>query len=185
MTATEQLRREHQAIVLGLLILEKFCQRIGAGQGVNQEHFDQVLEFIRVFADQCHHGKEEQFLFPAMESAGIPKTGGPLGVMLSEHEHGRELIRQLAASWEKYKAGDRAASAALIAAARNYIALLNAHIMKENSVLFPMAEMRLSPDTQRKLAEDFERLEVEQIGAGRHEQFHKTLDLLTKTYLGG
>ncbi|MFZ0889788.1 MAG: hemerythrin domain-containing protein [Candidatus Binataceae bacterium] len=183
MTATEQLRHEHEAITLVLSILDRFCQRLGTGQDVNLEHFDQVLEFIQVFADKCHHGKEEQFLFPALETAGIPKTGGPLGVMLSEHEHGRALIQQLAASWQKYKSGDRAASAELITSARNYITLLNAHIFKENNVLFPMAEARLSADTQRKLLEEFDRLEVERIGAGRHAQFHKTLDFLRQTYL--
>jgi len=184
MTATEQLRHEHEAIMLVLSILDKFLRRIGDGQEVNPEHFGQVLEFIQVFADKCHHGKEEQFLFPALEAAGIPKTGGPLGVMLGEHEHGRELIRQIAASWQKYQSGDRAAAAGLIASARDYIALLNAHIFKENNILFPMAEARLSADTQEQLLREFDRLEIERIGAGKHEQFHKTLALLEKTYPG-
>jgi hemerythrin-like domain-containing protein len=184
MTATEQLRHEHEAVTLALSILDKFLRRIGDGQEVNPEHFAQVLEFLQVFADKCHHGKEEEFLFPALEAAGIPKTGGPLGVMLSEHERGRELIRQIADAWQKYQAGDRAAAAGLIASARNYIALLNDHIFKENNILFPMAEARLSADTQEKLLKEFDRLEVERIGAGKHEQFHKTLDSLKKNYLG-
>ncbi len=184
MTATEQLRHEHEAIILVLSILDKFLHRIGDGQEVNREHFGQVLEFIQVFADKCHHGKEEQFLFPALEAAGIPKTGGPLGVMLGEHEHGRELIRQIAAAWQKYQSGDRAAAAGLIVSARDYIALLNDHIFKENNILFPMAEARLSAATQEQLLKEFDRLEIERIGAGKHEQFHKTLAFLQKTYLG-
>ena len=72
----------------------------------------------------------------------------------------------------------------VIASARDYSALLNAHIFKENNVLFPMAEARLSADTQRRLLEQFERLEIERIGAGRHEQFHKALDFLKQIYLG-
>jgi|SRR5208282_628253 len=183
MTATEQLRHEHEAVVLVLSILDKLCQRLVNGEEVNPEHFGQVLEFIQVFADKCHHGKEEEFLFPALEAAGIPKAGGPLGVMLGEHEHGRELIRQIAASWQKYQSGDRAAAAGLIASARNYIALLNDHIFKENNILFPMADARLSVDMQEKLLKQFDRLEVERIGTGKHEQFHKTLAFLKQTYL--
>ncbi len=57
MTATEQLRHEHEAITLVLSILEKLCQRLANGEEVNPEHFGQVLEFIQVFADQCHHGQ--------------------------------------------------------------------------------------------------------------------------------
>lgn len=184
MTATEQLRREHEAVILVLSILDKFLRRLGDGREVNPEHFGQVLEFIQVFADKCHHGKEEEFLFPALEAAGIPKSGGPLGVMLDEHARGRELIRQIAAAWRKYQSGDRAAAAGLIAGVRNYIALLNDHIFKEDNVLFPMAEARLSADTQEKLLREFDRLEVERIGAGKHEQFHKTLEVLKKNYLG-
>ena len=183
MTATEQLRQEHEAITLVLSILEKLCQRLANGEEVNPEHFGQVLEFIQVFADQCHHGKEEEFLFPALEAAGIPDIGGLFGVM-SEHEHGRVLIRQLAACWQKHRSGDPAAAAAVIASARDYSAFSNDHIFKENNVLFPMAEARLSVDTQRRLLEEFERLEIERIGAGRHEQFRKTLDFLKQTYLG-
>ncbi len=170
-------------MTLALSILEKLCQRLADGEEVNTEHFGQVLEFIQAFADQCHHGKEEQFLFPALEAAGIPKAGGLLGVM-SEHEQCRVLIGQLAACWQKHRSGDRTAAAAVIASARNYSAFLHAHIFEENNVLFPMAEACLSADSQRRLLEQFERLEIECIGAGRHEQFHKTLDFLKQTYLG-
>ncbi len=184
MTATEQLRHEHEAITLALSILEKLCRRLANGEEINPEHFGQLLEFIQVFADQCHHGKEEQFLFPALEAVGIPRAGGPIGVMLSEHEHGRALVGQMAAAWQKHRSGDRAAAAVVIASARNYSGFLQAHIFKENNVLFPMAEMRLSAESQRRLLEEFERLEIERIGAGRHERFHKTLDSLKKTYPG-
>jgi hemerythrin-like domain-containing protein len=36
-----------------------------------------MMEFLSVFADTCHHGKEEDFLFPGLEAAGIPNEGGP------------------------------------------------------------------------------------------------------------
>lgn len=185
MKPTEQLRNDHEAITLALSILEQLAGRLSRGQEVDAAHFEQVLEFVQVFADKCHHGKEEQFLFPALEAAGIPRQGGPVGVMLSEHDHGRALIQQLAGSWRKYKSGDRAVAAELAGSARSYIALLNSHIFKENNVLFPMAEARLSDDTQRQLLEQFDRLEIERIGAGRHEQFQRSLDLLKRTYLNG
>ena len=183
MTATEQLRHEHEAIKLVLSILEKLCQRLAKGGEVNAEHFGQVLEFIRVFAHECHHGKEEQFLFPALEAAGIPNADGLFGVM-SEHERCRILIRRLDAAWRKHRWGDRAARGVVIRSARDYSAFLNAHILKENNVLFPTAEGHLSADTQRRLLKEFERLEISLIGAGGHEQFDKTLDLLKKTYIG-
>ncbi len=181
MTATEQLLHEHEAITQALSILEQLCQRLGDGKEVNPEHFDQLLEFIQVFTDECHHGKEEQFLFPALEAAGMPEAARLLDVM-SEHEKSRVFIRQMTAAWQKHRSGDRAAAAAIIASARDYSAFLRDHISKENNIL-AMAEARLPADGQQRLLEQFERLEIQRIGAVRHEQFHRTFDSLKQTYL--
>ncbi len=181
-TATEQLRHEHEALMLVLSILDKLCGQLARGEEVNPEHFGQVLEVIQVFGDQCHHAKEEEFLFPAMEVAGVPKATRLLDVM-NDHEKCRILIGQLAAAWRKHRFGDPAGARAVITSARDYTAFLNDHIREEDDVLYPLAEAHLPADIQRQLLEQFERLEIERIGAGRYEQFHKTLDSLKQTYL--
>ena len=89
MTPTEQLKEEHKAIKLALEILEKICQKIEAKDEVKQSDIEAMLEFIRTFADKCHHGKEEDLLFPALEETGLPREGGPTGMMLLEHDQGR------------------------------------------------------------------------------------------------
>jgi len=40
------------------------------------------------YVDRCHNHKEELHLFPKLEAKGMPRHGGPLGVMLQEHERG-------------------------------------------------------------------------------------------------
>ncbi|MGD0266766.1 MAG: hemerythrin domain-containing protein, partial [Candidatus Methylomirabilota bacterium] len=40
---------------------------------------------------QCHHGKEENLLFKTMVDRGFPRQGGPIAVMLHEHETGRSF----------------------------------------------------------------------------------------------
>jgi hemerythrin-like domain-containing protein len=82
MKATQQLRAEHEGIQLMLRILEAICRKLEAGERVNPDHMEGIIEFFRVFVDHCHHGKEEELLFPVMEAAGVIKQGGPLGVML-------------------------------------------------------------------------------------------------------
>ena len=66
----------------------------------------------------------------------------------------------------------------------NYPRHLTQHIEKENMVLFPMADAYLSKETQERLVKDFERLEEEKVGAGRHEAFHQSLRRLKEAYLG-
>jgi hemerythrin-like domain-containing protein len=99
---------------------------------------DQLIEFFIVFVDKCHHGKEEELLFPALEAIGVQRDGGPIGVMLAEHQQGREYVQKMNEAFSQYNEGDRAAATKLAKNARAYIALLRQHIDKENNVLFPI-----------------------------------------------
>jgi hemerythrin-like domain-containing protein len=183
LTPTEQLKQEHNAIKLMLKILMKCCDKLESGESVNPEDLEQMLDFIKVFVDRCHHAKEEDLLFPAMEKVGIPKEGGPIGVMLAEHDAGRKYVRTASDAIARYKSGDTGASAKIVESARAYVSLLNQHIDKEDNVLYRMADMRIPKQKQDELLEEFERVERERIGVGKHEQFHKLLEQLETTYL--
>ncbi len=186
MKATEQLKAEHAGIKLMLEVLEEICKRLEAGKRVDTNHLEHIIEFIQVFADKCHHAKEEDLLFPAMEKAGVLKEGGPLGVMLAEHKEGRDYALMMKEAVMGYKAkADEEAALKFIKNARNYINLLSRHIDKEDNLLYPMADASLSKNKQEELSEKFERIEIERIGSGMHERFHVFLDYLREAYLGG
>ena len=177
-TATEILRHEHDAILQMISATEEVARRLDRGERVRPEILGNLLEFFRLFADRCHHGKEEALLFPLLESKGLPRQGGPIGVMLHEHGEGRGFIKQMAEAAEAYKTAPESAGPRWAEPARNYSALLRAHIDKENNILFRIAEQILSPDEQARLAEDFEKVEVEKMGAGTHERLHAMMDQL-------
>lgn len=175
MTPTEQLKNEHQAVLSALEILEKICQKLEAREKVEPKHQEEILEFIKIFVDKCHHGKEEDLLFPAMEKAGIPKEQGPIGMMLIEHDMGRKFVGGMSeniSNPEKF-----------IENARGYIGLLRQHIEKENNILYQMADTHLSKDEDNVLLKEFDKLELERIGQGKHEEFHKMLERLEGVYL--
>jgi hemerythrin-like domain-containing protein len=133
-------------------------------------------------ADRCHHAKEEDLLFVAMEEAGIPRQGGPIGVMLHEHTLGRGYVQGMADGLAAYKMGGGGAQVA--GNARGYVELLTQHIHKEDHILYPMADRALSAAKQAELAEGFERVERERVGPGKHEAYHALLDRLEGAYLG-
>ncbi|MBI4744605.1 MAG: hemerythrin domain-containing protein [Actinobacteria bacterium] len=184
MKSTEQLKEEHEAIKLMLKILEKVCEKLESGEKVNHEDIDKIVEFIKDFADRCHHLKEEKLLFPAMEEAGVPKERGPISVMLMEHDEGRGYVRGMSEAIVKYKSGDYSASSEIVKNVRGYIELLTQHINKEDNILYPMADMRFSEEKDEELLKEFEIVEQERIGLGRHKELHKFLEDLEKTYLG-
>ncbi len=185
MLATEVLRKEHDAILKMLEAAEEIATRLERKQEALPQHLGDLLEFFRLFADQCHHGKEEELLFPLLEKKGLPRQGGPIGVMLYEHDHGRALIAEMREAAEAFAAGNSEAGARWAHAARRYIALLREHIHKENEILFRMAEQMLSETEQAELARQFDRVEEEKIGRGTHERLHRMMDELIAQLSGG
>ena len=71
--ATDVLRREHDAILRMLEVTELVAEQLDQGEKVKPETLDGLLEFFRLFADRCHHGKEEELLFPALERKGLSR----------------------------------------------------------------------------------------------------------------
>ncbi|HWI12904.1 MAG TPA: hemerythrin domain-containing protein, partial [Burkholderiales bacterium] len=139
--------------------------------------FIEAADFIKGFADGCHHRKEEEHLFPAMEEAGFPRFGGPIGVMLGEHDDGRRYTAGLRAAAERLAAGDQAAATEVVENARGYVELLRQHIMKEDNVLFTMAKRALPPEVQDELLQAFERVERED---PTHDKWLALVDKLEK-----
>jgi hemerythrin-like domain-containing protein len=182
-TATEILKNEHQAILKMVEASETIAERLKQGKRVPSDILKTFQEFFQIFTDQCHHGKEEEIFFPLLEARGMPKAGGPLGVMLQEHDLGRGLVREMRQAAEAYAAGVEGSGARWAEAADQYAALLRAHIDKENLVLFPMAERMVSRNELERVAGEFEKLEVAKMGAGTHERLHAKMGkLLEEVY---
>ena len=171
-TATQTLRNEHDAILSMLDATEEAARQLGAGEAVEPRVLDGLLEFFRLFADRCHHGKEEDLLFPKLEEKGMARQMGPIGVMLHEHEQGRALVRQMAEAAADYQRKTSGAAGRWAEAAQGYTSLLREHIAKENNILFVMAERMLTEVEQQELAAQFEVAEQEKMGAGTHERLH-------------
>jgi hemerythrin-like domain-containing protein len=183
MKATQQLKDEHEGIKLMLKIIENISNDLKNDKELNIEHYGQIIEFIKGFADKCHHGKEEDILFPAMVHHGIPNEGGPIAVMLDEHQMGRNHIKSLSRFFEDFKAGNKKATLGIISSSLAYVQLLRNHIEKENNILFMMADKVLNEAEQSEIFEEFEKLEVEKIGIGKHEEYHHLLKELKTIYL--
>jgi hemerythrin-like domain-containing protein len=184
MNPIEELIAEHEAVRVTLKILNRIILEIEkTSEANNPKHLEQLLEFFSVFVDRCHHGKEEDLLFPALEEIGVSRQGGPIGVMLNEHQQGREHVIAMKKALTQYSDGGVEAAKTLVKHARSYIELLSQHIDKENGVLFPLASQHLPPAKLIELQKGFDQIETERVGAGRHEAFHRMIKSLEDAYL--
>src|SRR3990170_4752571 len=180
--STEVLSAEHRAIERVLDVLEKLVTRYGAENKIELKALSDIVDFLRNFADGCHHAKEEKLLFPALNQKGMSLESGPVAVMLHEHDNGRGYIRGMVNGMEKFKAEPIKAKKEILENARHYIDLLRQHIFKEDNILFPMADSLIDSMEQKKMLADFERTEKEEIGEGVHERYHKLIEELEKKF---
>ena len=171
MQPTQILKNEHRIIEQVLASLQGIIDQ-AAGQGkLDGQSSRQALDFFRNFADGCHHGKEENHLFPLLESKGFSRSQGPTCVMRHEHELGRHLLRAMAGEIEHAESGNVPALERFCRHASTYIQLLRDHIFKEDHRLFPMADGVLTDAEQVQLAESFTIVESQDMGPGKHEKY--------------
>ncbi len=151
MDAIETLMNEHRTIERVLDALVGFADETRRKGTTEREELGRFVRFLREFADAFHHGKEEGILFEAMVAHGFPRQGGPIAVMLHEHTQGRAFIARLAALADPGAPWGTAELHDLGASAEGYANLLNAHIHKEDAVLYPMAEQHLPPEALQQV----------------------------------
>jgi hemerythrin-like domain-containing protein len=169
---------EHQVILRVIGVLERLVERSERGDGFEAESLGRCVEFSRLFADACHHAKEEDLLFPVLESRGIPRDGGPIGVMLQEHQMARAYTRQMGEALEAAQGGEADAAQRFHEAAHQYIELLTMHIGKEDNILYPMGDRVMTTDDQDTLRGRFCEVGCRAFGGKHREELERIADEL-------
>jgi hemerythrin-like domain-containing protein len=159
MRLTEALSQDHRVIeqVLRCLLEMSACGCTTAE--IDVASAEAAVEFLRTFADTCHHKKEEDVLFPALARAGFGPEGGPVAVMLEEHELGRKYLGRIDAALQAARNRAPDAAGAFADAVRAYVDLLTQHISKEDHILFPMADHAIQGSELAAVRAGFDRAE--------------------------
>lgn len=124
---------EHEYIMRLIKVIRQVSLNIFNGEQVDCDDFEEIIDFIRNFADKHHHEKEEKFLFVEMK-----KNIGPVADklithgMLVEHDLGRLYINDAHIALEKVRQGDDDSKLDLVANVMNYGYLLIRHIEEES-----------------------------------------------------
>jgi hemerythrin-like domain-containing protein len=150
---TEMLEAEHRVIAKVIGAVPVVADKLEAGQPVDVETLRNIVEFMRTFADKCHHG--------------------------TEHTRGRALVKELADAADVYQKGDLGGKEALVKGLRGIVALYPNHIWKEDYLLFPLTNKVLSPEEQQNLYKEFEKVE-ERIGRDTHHRLEEFAEHLAQ-----
>lgn len=178
MDAIETLMNEHRTIERVLDALVAFGDDAQRRGGTEKEELARFVRFFREYADAAHHAKEEDVLFRAMVAHGFPRNGGPVAVMLHEHDQGRALVGVLDARAEQPAPWSDADRQEIVEVARGFSAMLHAHIHKEDAVLYPMAEQHLPPAALAEVGAACERADEARTASGAGDRLQALADEL-------
>ena len=182
MKAIEILVGEHDRILKMIEITTIILKKEDKTE-INIDHIENIIDFIKNFADKYHHLKEEDILFMEMEKYGMSRESGPIAVMLHDHKEGRNYIKLAVEGIEKFKQGDVLAFAQIQENLMAYCILLTNHIAKENNILYPMSERILPANVQASMSEIFDKTNASTVNNEYFDKYLKLVNQLSVTYL--
>lgn len=177
-TSTKNLEEDHVHILKLTAVMEAITQQDVPAT----DDIENVVDVIRNFADGLHHAKEERIFFPALGEKGFSSQQGPVAVMLNEHVHGRKFVKDITENLESYKKGNKDDVSGIYQNMKGYADLLNNHILKENNILFRMADNALSDADHKDLLEKFKTVEQSLPEGIRKTDYINRIDILAKAY---
>jgi hemerythrin-like domain-containing protein len=168
--ATQVLEHEQKIIRKVIMVMAYILEQLEARRTVDADLLRDVVQFIRIFCDQCHHAKQESYLFPLLESKGMPRAGNPVTDLKREHEKGRLLTGELSLACSEYIANQGTGRVSLMHALHAILVFYGTHMWKEKYFLLPIADKMLSAHDHEHLMHQFRAAESD-IGLDAHSAY--------------
>ena len=165
---------EHEMIERAMAVLKNNLEKIDEAVKAPLQ-MRRAIDFLLEFGDKMHNTKEEKFLFPLMAEKGLPVEGGPIGVMLMEHDAERKLLQRMIAELPNLAEATTAARHKFAAEGFEYLTIRAEHIWKENDVLYAMGRKVFSEEENSVLLNEFKRLDQQTYGDGARLQYEQML----------
>ena len=180
MLPVDLLMQEHRTIERMITLIKSELSRISETGKVNPNFIDVIIDFIRTYADHCHHGKEEGILFrelskkrPSEEHAAMIKE------LITDHVYARKTTRNLENATKNVVSGNSEAVKEVWKYLNDLAEFYPKHIEKEDKKFFMPSMKYFTPQEQETMLQDFWNFDRKLI----HQKYAKTIDDMEKTAL--
>jgi hemerythrin-like domain-containing protein len=166
---------EHRLIERMITLIDQKLKLIETTNQVDPFFIDTVVDFIRVYTDRTHHGKEEDILFRELSSKQMSDQDIQImDELVDEHVLGRKTTKELVEANVKYRSGDNSALALIVSKLRKLVNFYPKHIEKEDKIFFPAYMKYLSDEEDHLMLKEFWEFDREMI----HEKYKSVLQKL-------
>jgi hemerythrin-like domain-containing protein len=146
---------EHRLIERMISVMGKELERTRKEKTADTKFIDTAVNFIRTYADQCHHGKEEKIMFRDLKKKALkPNDKRIMEELVQEHVQARKMTAQLVEAKTKYENGNNAAFTTIIDIMSQLVEFYPKHIKKEDKVFFKPAMEYLSKEEREAMLEE-------------------------------
>ncbi len=138
---------EHRLIERMIALMGLQIQRIGDTGQVDVHFIDTAVDFIRTYADACHHGKEEDILFRDLQEKDLdPKDERIMNELIEEHAWARVTTGKLVDARKRYAQGEKEAVDEIIEIMKSLVEFYPKHIEKEDRDFFKASMVYLTQE---------------------------------------
>jgi hemerythrin-like domain-containing protein len=168
---------EHRLIENMIKIIEGEIERMNKYRKANPLFIDIAVDFIRMYADRTHHGKEEDILFRDLKKKNLsPQHEKIMEELVEEHIWARSIVSKLISAKSEYVKGNIEALSQIIPLMSELASFYPKHIKKEDKQFFiPIMKYFNEKEQQQMLQEfwDFDKTLI-------HEKYKKVVENLQK-----
>jgi hemerythrin-like domain-containing protein len=149
---------EHRLIDKMIAVIRREIDNAERESYIDPAFIDTAVDFIRTYADKCHHGKEEDILFRDLNKKVLPhELKSILSELMEDHKMGRKVVSDLVEAKLRYMRGEKEALNAILDSLRHLTAFYPKHIEKEDRHFFiPCMDYFTSEEKEQMLKEELE-----------------------------
>lgn len=156
MQARGPLMIEHRLIEKMLKAIQRTLEYVEQTQAVDPYFVDTAVDFIRMYADRTHHGKEEDILFRELKKKPLSDEDRQvMDKLIADHNFCRNTTKALVEANTRYREGNKTALGEVTAHLKTLVEFYPIHIKKEDDVFFPASRAYFSDMEDQAMLNEF------------------------------
>ncbi|MCE5311762.1 MAG: hemerythrin domain-containing protein [Nitrospiraceae bacterium] len=170
---------EHRLIERMIVVMSNELERIRASYSANPFFIHTIVDFMMTYADQCHHGKEENILFRELKKKNLSQEHiNTMDELVKEHISARQYAGKLDEANKRYLKGDIQALPAVMDCLSFFVVFYPKHIEKEDRHFFLPVMSYFSQEEKTSMLQEGFLLDQNLI----HDKYKKVASLAESSY---
>jgi hemerythrin-like domain-containing protein len=173
MQARGPLMIEHRLIERMISVIKDILAKIESKHSIDPVSVDIAVDFIRVYADRTHHGKEEDILFRELNNKPLTEEDRHIMTeLIEEHVFARQTTKAVIQANNRYRNGDKTPLADIAARLLTLTEFYPKIIYNEDEVFFPSSRNYFTEEEDQAMIAEFREFDRKMI----HEKYKAVVE---------